>query len=624
MYLGDCLPNFSQVSRVLHTWERCKSRSPANRAMRHLSVASSVPCDMKFGLARGRSAIDSWAASRISCLKDVVDLLGHITHITAPCPAKGVWGCRYQELEILAKSQRRLFSVGINSRSTDRLVFLTSPHAPLTMHRFSSLHFLLIVIPAMVQSEVPLDSPKMISNENALSWSEQFNLKVSFTSTNEEKVKKASVSWKNPFTDTSYVLVWHFNEDTFNFHHGFAMNVSSQPSQQHIRTEIELQPNRIYWLQILHPECNVLGTAAESFPCTAVEVVTFPGGLNRFIILCITVVVISLVVSGSYLIYSVHNGSVKFAWNEEAQTSNEDTGTRIFLLTLDETVQRLLSNGEEPLALEFESLKEQSPNKTVKVASLTSNKYKNRYANILPFDRTRVILEQFSDDPYSDYINASYVHSFTKNERFIATQGPKKSTLQDFWRMIWEKNVYVIIMVTSCNEGTKNKCSKYWPHVKEEPFCFPREGLTVDTTKESTKDGYIVRRIQIMKGDDQRSCLQYQYLEWPDMGCPASPSALVSFVAAVRPIFNLGDFHVVVHCSAGVGRTGTFIGLHNIMQEIDKGISVDIYECVLRMRNCRMNMVQTQRQYAYLYKCALQYYKQTTAARKGSSYLDEV
>ncbi|XP_063613913.1 receptor-type tyrosine-protein phosphatase alpha-like [Penaeus indicus] len=242
----------------------------------------------------------------------------------------------------------------------------------------------------------------------------------------------------------------------------------------------------------------------------------------------------------------------------------------------------------------------------------------------MPFDKTRVILKRFSDDPYSDYINASYVHSFSKNKRFIATQGPKNTTVQDFWRMIWEQNVYVIIMVTSCNEGAKNKCSQYWPHVNEAPFCFPREGLTVYTTKESTKSSYVVRRIQIIKGDDQRNCLQYQYLEWPDMGCPASPNALVSFVAAVRPVFALWDFHVVVHCSAGVGRTGTFIGLHNIMQEIDQGNSIDIYECVLKMRDCRMNMVQTQRQYAYLYKCALQYYKQRKTARSGSSYLTEV
>ncbi|XP_037776898.1 receptor-type tyrosine-protein phosphatase alpha-like [Penaeus monodon] len=471
----------------------------------------------------------------------------------------------------------------------------------------------------IIQNDKPVSQ-----TESAFNQPEQYNLKVT-TFGNEKHGKKARVSWENSFTKDDYVVVWHCNEDIFNFQGGTAKTVPRRPSIQHISTEIELEPDRIYWLQIFHPDCNLLRLAVSgSVPCAAVRVATFPERLHPFIVICITVVVISLVVSGSYLIYFVHNGSVKFEWNETTQTPDEDTGRRIFLLSLGETVQRLMSNGEQPLAEEFESLKEQSPKNTVKVASLTANKYKNRYANILPFDKTRVLLERYDDDPYSDYINASYVHSFTKKKRFIATQGPKKSTLQDFWRMIWEQNVYVIIMVTSCNEGTMNKCSKYWPHVKEAPFCFTREDLIVCTTKESTKNGYIVRRIQIMKGDDQRSCLQYQFVDWPDMGCPASPNDLVSFVAAVRPVFALGDFHVVVHCSAGVGRTGTFIGLHNIMEEMDEGNSVDVYECVLRMRKCRMNMVQTQRQYAYLYKCALQYYEQIRTARGGSPYLNEV
>nr|XP_027230285.1 receptor-type tyrosine-protein phosphatase alpha-like isoform X3 [Penaeus vannamei] len=497
------------------------------------------------------------------------------------------------------------------------------------MRRLSSLpYFLLFLFPAASQSEVPPNSTKLILDEIVSNRPKQHNLKVTLpTFGKEENGKTARVSWKSLFAKADYVLVWHDNEDIFDFQGASDLKVPSQPSKQYISTEVELEPNRIYWFQILHPNCSILTAASDPFPCAAAKVAAVPGGLHPFIATLISFIVISLAVSGSYFIYSVYKGSVKFEWNGTMQTASEATGKRILLVKLGEVVRRLMSDGEELLAVEFESLREQSPQEPVRVASLTPNKYKNRYSNILPFDKTRVLLERFPNDTYSDYVNASYVHSFTKKNRFIATQGPKKSTQQDFWRMIWEQNVYVIIMVTSCTEGMRvsveNKCSKYWPDVQEPPFCFPREDLIVCTTKESTKRSYVVRSIQIKKGDDQRNCLHYQYVDWPDMGCPDSPNDLVSFMMAVKPVIVLGDFHVVVHCSAGVGRTGTFIGLYNTMLEMDKGNSVDIYECVLRMRSCRMNMVQTQRQYAYLYRCALQYYEQIEAARKNSTYTIE-
>ncbi|XP_045131690.1 receptor-type tyrosine-protein phosphatase H-like isoform X2 [Portunus trituberculatus] len=282
---------------------------------------------------------------------------------------------------------------------------------------------------------------------------------------------------------------------------------------------------------------------------------------------------------------------------------------RILLSDLLATVQNLFSNGSAGLASEYAEIQALRTFKPCKNAQLPANRIKTRYLNILPFDETRVVLKEYPNIIGSDFINASYVHGYSVAREFIACQGPLANTVADFWRMVWEKNVYVIVMVTQCFERNKEKCCKYWPD-KGRAFSFGDLALKVRNLQEQQhqEDGYIQRNLQLSKIHKMRSISHFQFESWPDMGCPDTPDQLIKFVKAVKEAVPAQSAHVVVHCSAGVGRTGTFIGLSNLIEEMHEQDSIDVFHAVYRMRLYRTNMVQTQVQYSFLYKCVLKYY----------------
>nr|XP_045606618.1 tyrosine-protein phosphatase 10D-like [Procambarus clarkii] len=285
---------------------------------------------------------------------------------------------------------------------------------------------------------------------------------------------------------------------------------------------------------------------------------------------------------------------------------------------LHQTLTALLANDQEMLAKEFEELKAVSPASTTNAASHPDNRPKNRYVNILPYDNSRVVLRELENIPCSDYINASYIHGYKIPKEFIASQGPKDNTTKDFWRMVWEKNIRVIVMVTQCTQMNKDKCSKYWPNPSEEPITYPVEKLIVHTLEEmpNLPGGYISRKMKLTKqGHGSRSVQQYQYIAWPDMGCPSTPDQLLSFVKTVKLSVPPKRSPILVHCSAGVGRTGTFIAVYCLMTEMEYSHSVDIFYCTLRMRVHRPNMVQTQEQYAFIYKSVLQHFESISGVK---------
>lgn len=250
----------------------------------------------------------------------------------------------------------------------------------------------------------------------------------------------------------------------------------------------------------------------------------------------------------------------------------------------------------------FRLLKEQSPSHDTSVAEIQACRPKTRYTNILPFDHSRVKLLPLDDEEGSDFINANFIPGYTSRREYIATQGPLPATKDDFWRMVWEQNVDIIVMLTRCVEKGKRKCDEYWPEVVQEPVY--SGDLILNVQSESTLSDYVIRIIEIKLKEQTRTVRQFAFLKWPDMGSPDDSTMLLSFVKAVRQIIKPGNTSpMIVHCSAGVGRTGTFIAVDRLLQHIRDHDDVDVYSTILDMRNYRCNMVQTEDQFVYIYEC---------------------
>nr|XP_039259572.1 receptor-type tyrosine-protein phosphatase mu-like [Styela clava] len=228
---------------------------------------------------------------------------------------------------------------------------------------------------------------------------------------------------------------------------------------------------------------------------------------------------------------------------------------------------------------------------------------KNRYKNILPYDTSRVSLKGQGVD---GYINACYVNGIKK--QFIATQGPLPNTKADFWRMVVEQNCTIIVMLTKCVEAGKIKCEQYWPNVNESV----QQGSFIVRNEQEIYYGGFVRRILVIQTphDKNITVQQYQFLKWPDHGVPVTTSSFFRLQEAVMETYGKTrcDAPILVHCSAGVGRTGTFIGYDILQDQAKDKSSVDVFNCVMKMRSQRVDMVQTCDQYDMLHKLMLERY----------------
>ncbi|XP_073703352.1 receptor-type tyrosine-protein phosphatase beta [Garra rufa] len=257
------------------------------------------------------------------------------------------------------------------------------------------------------------------------------------------------------------------------------------------------------------------------------------------------------------------------------------------------------------LSEEFEGLKDVGRTQTQNAARLLANRSKNRYNNILPYDSTRVRLSCLEDDPCSDYINANYIPGNNFRWEYIATQGPLPGTKDDFWRMVWEQNVHSLVMVTQCVERGMVKCDRYWP-IDNEPLYYG--DVVVQLLSEKILPEWTIRDFRISCEGQMRyprTVRQFHYTIWPDHGVPETTQSLIQFVRTVRDYIDrtTSPGVTVVHCSAGVGRTGTFIVLDRVLQQLDRNCTVDIYGCVFDLRLHRLYMVQTESQYAYIHQC---------------------
>ncbi|KAH9490852.1 hypothetical protein Btru_033551 [Bulinus truncatus] len=257
------------------------------------------------------------------------------------------------------------------------------------------------------------------------------------------------------------------------------------------------------------------------------------------------------------------------------------------------------SHKSDQLLAEFKTLPD-TPNVTTEAGLKDDNRNKNRFKNICPYDHSRVHLEINTGKNEMDYINASYIEGFNNEVKFIASQGPSTITLTDFVRMLWEQNTEKVVMLTNLIEEGKTKCEKYWPDSDKKVV----GEIKIKHLATQTFAHYTVRQLELTKKNHvTHHVTQFHFTSWPDKSVPAASWSLVDFQQHVFATPTLKP--IVVHCSAGVGRTGTFIALYNVKREAEELGHINFYETVIKLRHDRMLMVQTAEQYEFLHKAAL-------------------
>ena len=231
------------------------------------------------------------------------------------------------------------------------------------------------------------------------------------------------------------------------------------------------------------------------------------------------------------------------------------------------------------------------------------NKPKNRFANIIPYEHSRVKLNVTGDN-FSDYINACSIDGYYKPQSYIAAQGPMPNTVHDFWRLIWEKNIEHIVALTRVMEALKKKCEQYWPELENNSCNYGPIEVTLKRVDRFTS--YDIRMLELKHKDyldDTRTVIQFHFIIWPDHGVPIFSSSLLSFINHTKEYHIPGkqEAPLLVHCSAGVGRTGTFIVLDYFIEHLKENDKINVYKMVAQLREARCLMVQTKDQFMFIH-----------------------
>uniref|UniRef100_A0A674DIB0 protein-tyrosine-phosphatase n=1 Tax=Salmo trutta TaxID=8032 RepID=A0A674DIB0_SALTR len=273
--------------------------------------------------------------------------------------------------------------------------------------------------------------------------------------------------------------------------------------------------------------------------------------------------------------------------------------------TLEESMKQLergIQTGT--LTFHFENLYMRKPGLSVACARLPENTDKNRYKDVLPYDVSRVVLQD-----QEDYINASHI---TVRSgvclRYIAAQGPLPQTCTHFWQSVWEQHTHTIIMLTTLTERGRTKCHQYWPHPPEvRDYGY----LRVSCHSEECNLAYVTRQFTLTHAQlgEERSVTHLQYVAWPDHGVPDDPSDFLLFITSVRER-RTGDTPLMVHCSAGIGRTGVLITMETALSLLESGRPVFPLDIIRMLRDQRAMMIQTTCQFRFMCEAILRVYRE--------------
>uniref|UniRef100_A0A3P9DRI0 Receptor-type tyrosine-protein phosphatase epsilon n=1 Tax=Maylandia zebra TaxID=106582 RepID=A0A3P9DRI0_9CICH len=237
----------------------------------------------------------------------------------------------------------------------------------------------------------------------------------------------------------------------------------------------------------------------------------------------------------------------------------------------------------------------------MRTGNLPANMKKNRVLQIIPYDFNRVILSVKRGQEFTDYINASFIDGYRQKDYFIATQGPLSHTVEDFWRMVWEWRCHSIVMLTELKEREQEKCYRYWPSEGSVTF----GDYTVELTGDTQCETFTLKDMVLTYRPEKQSqhVRHFHFHGWPEIGIPAEGRGMIDIIAAVqRQQQQSGNRPIIVHCSAGAGRTGTFIALSNILERVKAEGLLDVFQTVKSLRMQRPHMVQTVEQYDFCYR----------------------
>lgn len=301
-------------------------------------------------------------------------------------------------------------------------------------------------------------------------------------------------------------------------------------------------------------------------------------------------------------------------------------GTRISLSSLRGRIAELAKEtdaiyGRAGFSEEFDTLQQsesrENKNKTKFEGQRPENKMKNRHRGILPFDETRIVLRDVNPRAVgADYINANLVRSpsLRASPGYIATQAPMPETVNEFWQMVYEKQCAIIVMATNLMERNKVRCHKYWPD-QDQRVEYGKLRVTgiAELHVQTNDQGYIFREFELEHPSMNESwkVFQFHYTTWPDQGVPSNPSHVLHFLMDIHECTeNTTSVKgpIVVHCGAGIGRTGTLIAIDEITQKIvehETMTEIDIAQTILNLRAQRPGLVQTEQQYKFVYQTVL-------------------
>lgn len=266
-------------------------------------------------------------------------------------------------------------------------------------------------------------------------------------------------------------------------------------------------------------------------------------------------------------------------------------------------IERMRAEDNLGFSKEYESI-EPGQQFTWENSNMEVNKPKNRYANVIAYDHSRVVLQPLDGIPGSDYINANYCDAYRKQNAYIATQGPLLETIGDFWRMVWEQRSASIVMMTKLEERARIKCDQYWPSRGTETYGV----MQVTLTYVEELAYYCIRTFTLQRYGymDSREVRQFQFTAWPDHGVPDHPTPFLMFLRRVKTMNPIDAGPMIIHCSAGVGRTGCFIVIDSMLERLKYESTIDIYGHTTCLRAQRNYTVQTEDQYIFIHDAVLE------------------